>query len=141
MISKLYKQYKELINYLIFGFLTTIVSLLVYYGLVYTVLDPENAILLQMANIFSWIAGVIFAYVTNRRFVFESKNINKVKEASSFVLARTTTLIMDMVIMFVGVTLLHGSDKIMKLISQVVVIVLNYVFSKLFVFKKSTESL
>ena len=68
--------------------------------------------------------------------VFQSKNKNKLKEAGSFVLARVVTLIMDMLIMFVGVTLLHGNDKLLKLISQVIVIVSNYVFSKLFVFKK-----
>lgn len=136
MISNLYNKYKEIINYLIFGVLTTVISLLVYYGLVYTILNPNNALLLQIANIISWIAGVTFAYITNRKFVFASQNTNKVKEAGSFVLSRVTTLLMDMLIMFVGVTLLKGSDKIIKLISQVLVVILNYVFSKLFVFKK-----
>lgn len=135
-IKELYKKYKEVINYLIFGVLTTLVSLAVYYISVLTVLDPENAFQLQVANIISWIAGVAFAYFTNRKYVFESKETNKVKEASKFVLARVTTLVMDMLIMWLGVTILHGNDKIVKLISQVVVIVSNYVFSKLFVFKK-----
>ena len=135
-IKELYKKYKEVINYLIFGVLTTLVSLAVYYISVLTVLDPENAFQLQVANIISWIAGVAFAYFTNRKYVFESKETNKIKEASKFVLARVTTLVMDMLIMWLGVTILHGNDKIVKLISQVVVIVSNYVFSKLFVFKK-----
>lgn len=135
-IKELYKKYKEVINYLIFGVLTTLVSLAVYYISVLTVLDPENAFQLQVANIISWIAGVAFAYFTNRKYVFESKETNKLKEASKFVLARVTTLVMDMLIMWLGVTILHGNDKIIKLISQVVVIVSNYVFSKLFVFKK-----
>lgn len=135
-IKELYKKYKEVINYLIFGVLTTLVSLAVYYISVLTVLDPENAFQLQVANIISWIAGVAFAYFTNRKYVFESKETNKVKEASKFVLARVTTLVMDMLIMWLGVTILHGNDKIVKLISQVVVIVSNYVFSKIFVFKK-----
>ena len=94
------------------------------------------ALELQIANIISWIAGVIFAYITNRKFVFESKNNNKIKEVSNFVLARVLTLVLDMLIMFIFVTWLGFSDKIFKLVSQVVVIVLNYVFSKLFVFKK-----
>ena len=135
-IKELYKKYKEIVNYLIFGVLTTLVSLAVYYISVLTFLNPENAFQLQVANIISWIAGVAFAYFTNRKYVFESKETNKIKEASKFVLARVTTLVMDMLIMWLGVTILHGNDKIVKLISQVVVIVSNYVFSKLFVFKK-----
>lgn len=135
-----YKSHKELINYLIFGVLTTVVSLCVYYLCVFTFLNPDKAIELQIANVLSWIAGVAFAYFTNRKYVFESKNQNKLKEASKFVLARVTTLIMDMIIMWLGVTILHGNDKIVKLISQVLVIVGNYVLSKLFVFKnKNTK--
>ena len=75
-------------------------------------------------------------YFTNRKYVFESKEQNKVKEASKFVLARVTTLVMDMVIMWLGVTVLHFNDKLVKIISQVAIIISNYVFSKLFVFKK-----
>ena len=135
-IKELYKKYKEIINYLIFGVLTTLVSLVVYYASVLTFLNPENSIQLQIANILSWIAGVTFAYFTNRKYVFESKEKNKLKEASKFFLSRVTTLLMDMLIMWLGVTILHGNDKIIKLISQVVVIVGNYIFSKLFVFKK-----
>ena len=134
--KELFNKYREIIMYLIFGVLTTVVSLAVYYILVYTILNPNNPFELQVANIISWIAGVTFAYFTNRSMVFQSKNKNKLKEAGSFVLARVVTLIMDMLIMFVGVTLLHGNDKLLKLISQVIVIVSNYVFSKLFVFKK-----
>ena len=135
-LIKILNKHREVIMYLIFGVLTTLISLLVYYGLVYTVLNPEDAIQLQIANIISWVAGVTFAYFTNRKYVFESKNKNKLKEAGSFVLARVATLVMDMAIMFLGVTILAFNDKIIKIISQVVVIVANYVFSKIFVFKK-----
>lgn len=135
-IKELYKKYKEIINYLIFGVLTTVVSLLVYYISVFTILNPDNPIQLQIANILSWIAGVAFAYFTNRKFVFESEEKNKLKEAGKFVSARVITLIMDMLIMYLGVTMLLLNDKIIKLISQVVIIISNYVFSKLFVFKK-----
>ena len=127
---------KEVIMYLIFGVLTTVVSLLVYYGCIYTFLNPENAVQLQIANIISWIAGVAFAYITNRKFVFESNEANQLKEISKFVTSRLATLFLDMIIMFIGVTCLHGNDKIVKLISQVLVIIGNYIFSKLFVFKK-----
>ena len=89
---------------------------------------------MQIANFISWVAGVIFAYVTNRRYVFNSKNNNIVREVGSFVGARVVTLVMDMLIMFVGVTLFGFNDKIFKMISQVVVIISNYLFSKILVF-------
>lgn len=134
-ILKIYKNYKEIINYLIVGILTTVVSLGVYYGLVWTILNPEIAIQLQIANIISWIAAVTFAYFTNRKFVFNSSNRNCLKEAFLFYISRISTLLMDMAIMFILVTLLHENDKIAKLIVQVIVTVANYIFSKCFVFK------
>lgn len=139
-IKELYIKNKEIINYLIFGFLTTVVSLLVYYILTFTIIDPNHSLELQLANIISWIAGVAFAYITNRKYVFESKNNNVTKELSSFVGARIITLIMDMLIMYIGVTVLKGNDKILKLISQIVVIVSNYIFSKIFVFKNKKNN-
>ena len=138
-IIELYHKYKEIINYLIFGVLTTIVSLGVYYGLTFTILDPNNAINLQIANIISWIAGVIFAYVTNRKFVFNSKSKNLSKEISSFVGARIITLFMDMLIMFIGVTIMKYDDRIVKLITQVIVVISNYLFSKIFVFREEKK--
>lgn len=135
-LKNIYLKQKEIINYIIVGVLTTIVSLIIYYGLVLTILNPENALELQIANIISWIISVIFAYITNRKFVFESKSKNIKSEFLSFVGSRILTLLFDMGIMFVGVSILSFSDKKMKLISQVIVIVSNYVLSKLFVFKK-----
>ena len=132
----LFNKYKEIITYLIFGVLTTLVSLLVYYGLTFTIINPKDAIMLQVANMLSWVAGVTFAYVTNRKYVFNSKNTNIKKELVNFVSSRVVTLILDMTIMGVFVTLLGFNDKIIKIISQVLVIIGNYVFSKLFVFKK-----
>lgn len=135
-ILQLYKKYKEIINYLIVGGLTTVISLAVYYLSVFTFLNPNNSIELQIANILSWIAGVVFAYFTNRKYVFESRNKNKVKEATKFVSSRITTLLLDMLIMWLGVTLLHFNDKLIKILSQILVIIGNYILSKLFVFKK-----
>ncbi|MQM73063.1 MAG: GtrA family protein [Eubacteriaceae bacterium] len=135
-IYSLYIKYKEIINYLIVGVLTTIISLAVYYLCTITFLNPKNAFQLQLANVISWIVSVTFAYFTNRKYVFESKNPHIFKEASAFFLARVGTLLMDMGIMFLCVTLMGMNDKIAKLISQVVVIISNYIFSKLFVFKK-----
>jgi len=135
-IIDLFNKYKEIVMYLIFGVLTTVVSLVSYYLLTITILNPESALQLQIANILSWILSVAFAYVTNRKYVFESKSDNYVQEITSFVGGRVATLLMDMLIMFIFVTVLRFNDKLFKLVSQVVVIVANYIISKIFVFKK-----
>lgn len=132
----LYKKYKELINYLIVGGLTTVVSLGVYYGCVLTFLNPEVAVQLQAANVLSWIAAVTFAYFTNRKYVFESKNENRLQEAVAFYGSRVTTLLLDMLCMFLMVTLMGWNDKVAKLIVQVLVTVANYILSKFLVFRK-----
>lgn len=131
------KKYKEIITYLVFGVLTTAVSLATYYLCVYTFLNPSNPIELQIANIISWIFSVLFAYVTNRKYVFQSKNKKILKELFSFVSSRILTLILDMGIMFLWVTVLNGNDKIAKLFVQVIVIIANYIFSKIIVFKEN----
>ena len=133
------ENYQEILRYLIVGVLTTVVSLGVYYGLTLTVLDPDNGVQLQIANVLSWIAAVTFAYFANRSFVFRSENRNMLQEAAAFFAARIGTLLMDMGIMFVFVTLRGANDRIMKLVVQVVVTIANYVFSKLMVFRKKTE--
>lgn len=134
-----YKKNKEVINYIMVGILTTLVSLAVYYALVLTILNPEDALLLQVANIISWIASVTFAYFANRKFVFESKNEHIVLEAMKFYISRLSTLVIDMAIMFIGVSGLSFNDKIVKIIVQIVVITTNYFLSKLFVFGKSKD--
>lgn len=131
----IYHKNEEIWNYLIVGGLTTLVSLIVYYICVKTFLDPSNNFELQCANIISWIISVAFAYVTNRIFVFKSKEKNIKKEATSFVASRISTLLLDMLTMFILVSTLHINDKIGKIISQVFVIIGNYIISKLFVFK------
>ena len=138
-ILDLYKRNKEIINYLIFGVLTTIVALGTYYICASTFLDVRNPFELQIANVISWILAVVFAYLTNRKYVFESNNPNKIKEFIKFTSSRFITLILDMLIMFLGVTLLKYNDKIVKIISQIFVILGNYIFSKLFVFKKTDK--
>ena len=133
---ELYKKYKEIINYLIFGVLTTVVSLATYYICVFTFLNPENPVELQIANIISWIFAVLFAYITNRKYVFESKEKNLIKEGIKFTGSRLITLFLDMLVMWLGVTVLKFSDTIIKIVSQVLIIIGNYIISKLFVFKK-----
>lgn len=126
----------EIIRYLFVGVLTTIVSLGVYYTSVLTFLDPQIAWQLQLANIISWVAAVTFAYIASRKFVFQSKRTDWFKEAAAFYSSRLATLFMDMSIMFLMVTMCHLSDKLSKLVVQVVVTVANYVLSKMFVFGK-----
>ena len=142
-IIELYKKYEEVINYLIMGVLATAVNLGVKYALLFTVLEASNPTQLQIAVVISWIVACLFAYVTNRIIVFKSKSTKIFKEFLSFVSARLLTLGMEMLIMFVFVTALGlNSDLwvvIWSLVAQVVVIVANYVFSKLFIFKKSKK--
>lgn len=135
-IMKLFNKYREVIMYLIFGVLTTLVSVVTRIVLFHTILSASSALEVQIATIISNIVGITFAYFTNRKYVFESTNKNKIKEAISFVGGRLSTLLMDMLIMFIGVTLLRVNETIVTLISQVLVIVANYLISKLFVFKK-----
>lgn len=133
-VWSIYHKNEEIWNYLIVGGLTTVVSLVTYYLCVMTFLNPNISYQLQIANIISWIFSVAFAYVTNRKYVFKSEEKNIIKEATSFVGSRVSTLLLDMLIMFVFVTLLHINDKISKLIAQVLVVIGNYIISKLFVF-------
>ncbi len=85
-LKKIYKQYEEIINYVMVGLLTTVVSLATYFICVHTFLDANNAFEIQIANVISWILAVAFAYITNRIFVFKSKSKNYLKEITSFVL-------------------------------------------------------
>lgn len=135
MIKNIYSKYKEIINYLIFGILTTIVSLITYYLLVLTILNPFKPLELQIANILSWITCVTFAYITNRKYVFNSNDKNIIKEGLKFYSSRLTTLFIDMILMFIFVSKLNFNDKLIKIIVQIIIIILNYIISKLIVFK------
>ena len=137
-IKDLFIKYQEIISYLIFGVLTTVISLATYYLLVYTILDPNKGFELQIANIISWIAAVTVAYFTNRKYVFKSNKEKRLKEAFNFYLSRLSTLLIDMFLMWLLVTKLSFNDKVIKMIVQIVVIVLNYVFSKFLVFGKQS---
>ena len=130
-LFNLYKKYKEIINYLIFGGLTTLISIITY-ALFVKVFHIDYLI----SNVLSWIIAVLFAYITNKIFVFESKSKKNIKEITSFFFFRVVSLIMEMIILYVFVDTLHIDDLVTKIIAQVIVIVSNYIFSKVFVFKK-----
>ena len=131
----IYHKNEELWNYLIVGGLTTLVNL-VSKWLLWLVLDPHETIPLQTSIIISWIIAVLFAYVCNRIFVFKSKNKNIAKEMTSFFAARLLTLGMEMLIMWFFVVYLDLNEYLFTVITQILIIIFNYIFSKLFVFKK-----
>lgn len=126
---------KGIIMYLIFGVLTTILNFIVF-----LFCSQVLKIDVLIANIIAWIAGVIFAFITNKFFVFESKTKDLkvfIKELNSFVASRLLTLGMEEIIIFIFITQLNFNSTIIKIIAQFLVIVFNYIFSKIFVFKKS----
>ncbi|HBG4142721.1 GtrA family protein [Clostridioides difficile] len=128
------KKHKETILYLFFGAFTTLVNIVSY--LFFTRVILFNFI---VANALAWILAVLFAYVTNKFFVFESKRIEikfLFKEFLSFVSFRLLSGVVEMLIMYVMIDLLFVNDVIVKVFTNIVVIVLNYLFSKMIIFKK-----
>ena len=123
---------REIVLYVFFGALTTLINILSYW-LCYYVLSISNTV----STIISWFFSVVFAYFTNRVWVFESKNKSGVKESINFFLLRISTGLFDLLVMYTGVELLNFEGGMVKIISNAIVIVLNYIVSKLFVFKKS----
>lgn len=134
-MKELMIKYKEVLLYLIFGGLTTLVNIVVY-----ALCTKLFYINWEISNIVAWILSVLFAYVTNRKYVFESKSNNIVKEMTSFFGFRLLSFVLDMGFMYLFVDMIRMNDMFAKIIVQVIVIVLNYVFSKLFIFKKGENN-
>lgn len=135
-IKQLYKKYEEIVIYLVVGVMTTIVSWAAAY-LGKLVLNTDISWQNTLNNAFSWAVGVLFAYPLNRRWVFKSTNKKVLKEFFGFAASRVSTLIMDIVIMWLTVNKMHMNYWIAKIfISSVIVTIANYVFSKLLIFKK-----
>ena len=130
MIKRLYKKYEELIIYFIVGVCSTIVSYVSY--LLFRLIVDNYLI----CTVLSWVVAVVFAYFANRIFVFKSKDKNILKEFLKFVFARVLSLLAELIVMFILVDLVKVDDRISKLLVQFIVLVLNYIFSKIFVFKK-----
>lgn len=122
---------KELILYVFFGVLTTIVNIVVYFFF-----ESVLGVNYLISNIIAWFFSVLFAYITNRIWVFESESDNILKEMSLFFGGRIFSGAVDTALMYLFIDILSIGDFISKLIVQVVVVILNYVFSKLIVFKK-----
>ena len=134
LIYELMKNYRSFIAYAVFGVMTTVVNI-VAYNLCYTLAGVSNT----LSNVIAWILAVTFAYGTNKVWVFGSKSwkwsVLK-KEITAFISCRLATGIMDLVIMYICVDILNWHAMLMKICSNILVIILNYVFSKLIIFKK-----
>lgn len=127
------KLSKGLILYLIFGVLTTIINLATFYFCIKLFNINE-----LISNVIAWIIGVVFAFITNKYIVFESKEKKLfIKELFTFTSSRLITLLMEELILLIFITLLNFNAFIIKSIAQILVIVFNYILSKFFVFKKS----
>ena len=137
-IKGLYLNYKEVINYLIFGGLTTIVNFVAY--CIFARLIGIDEV---VSSGLSWVVSVIFAYVTNKIFVFDSKTETKkdvIKECISFFLARIVSgITCDVGTFALMVKVFHINDILSKIVTQVMVVVVNYLFSKFIVFRKETK--
>lgn len=138
MINELWKKYREVVMYLIFGVLTTVVNIAVYY--VCAVLGEWST---AVSTIVAWIIAVLFAYFTNRVFVFQSTAKSRksiFKECISFFGMRLFSGVLDLVIMLIFVDILHCNEMAIKVISNVIVIIINYLASKLFIFKNDNKN-
>ena len=133
----LYAKYKEPLLYIFFGVLTTAINFIAF--AFFTVGLPLNELI---ANVIAWIFAVLFAYITNRIWVFSSKASTKagvLREALTFYSGRIFTLLLEEASIFIFVTCLHANAFLVKLCAQILVLVLNYVISKCLVFQKDKK--
>lgn len=133
-LKKVYETHKEGINYLIFGGLTTLVNISVFYTL-----DTLQMVHYLLANAISIIASILFAFFTNKKYVFKSETTTSyawLKEFFLFCSFRLISAGFDMFSMLILVSFLQWDSKLAKLVTQVIIIGLNYFFSKWFIFKK-----
>ena len=133
-IRALVMKHWDMVSYLFFGVLTTVVNYLVYLPL-YNLLGISAAV----SNIIAWVAAVAFAYVTNKPFVFKSHDWSMqtvLPELGKFVSCRAASGAMETALVFLTVDVCGWDGNIWKLIISVVVVILNYVSSKLLVFRK-----
>ena len=133
-LLKLAKKHKDLLIYLVFGVLTTLVNYAVYLPL-YNFLHLSAA----LSNAIAWVAAVAFAFLTNKPFVFGSHDWRwqvVLPELGKFIGCRIGSGLAETLIIFVAVDTLHGSGNFWKLLTSVLVVILNYIASKLLVFRK-----
>jgi len=130
-------KYREQLMYLVFGVLTTLVNMVVFF-----VLDRYTGWYYLLSNTIAWFLSVLFAFFTNKTWVFQSKYTNFtafIREMGGFFFFRGISYLMDTAIMFVGISLLAGPNMVVKIIDQIVVILANYIFSKWIFNQKSGD--
>ena len=132
--TKYYREHKEGMRYLVFGALATVINI-IFFAIAYNLMNLSTTI----SNIIAWITAVIFAYLTNKFFIFftKAKNIKDlIREVVAFFGARVFTLVVETIFLNIFIDTLAYNSTIMKIISNILVIILNFIFSKLFIFKK-----
>ena len=137
MLKEIYKKYHSLLFYAVFGVLTTIVNVLVYI-LCFQYLFIKNLI----STIIAWIIAVLFAFFTNKIWVFNSKSFAIsvfLSELWKFVSCRLATGVLELLAMFIGVDILLGPPTFIKFGCNILVILLNYVFSKMLIFGRKRQ--
>lgn len=133
MVTTKYQKYKEVMLYLFFGVCTTLLNMILFY-----ILYEKMGLSTGVSTVISNILCIIFAYITNRNWVFETRAHDKkgiLKEMTSFAGCRIGTLLLDVMIMIVTVDIFGFHANLMKLLSNVAVIIINYIASKFFIFK------
>lgn len=136
-MTNMIQKYKAVILYLIFGVLTTCVNVVIYWLAAHAWKIPT-----LLSTVIAWFIAVLFAYLTNRRWVFKSKAIKKsdiIREIISFFMCRFVTGIMDLGCMFLFVDIMQLNDVIIKFVSNVLVIILNYIASKRIIFYRNNR--
>lgn len=137
-MKSIFVKYKEQILYIFFGVLTTCVNLGMYW-----LLERVFAVPYLISSVIAQITSILFAYITNRLWVFESRvgGLRGIAaEMAKFFSCRAASLFIDLLLMYIGVDLTHINDKVMKLAANIIIIIVNYVFSKLLVFHSSGKA-
>ena len=137
-LKELLARYRSLILYAVFGALTTLANMAAYW-LCFDVSGIPNV----PSTIIAWVLAVSFAFITNKLWVFGSRSFDAKTlrhEIPSFFGARLLTGLLDVLIMYVTVDVLGWNAMVWKLVSNVIVIVLNYIASKLLIFRKKEEN-
>ncbi len=133
------KFLKQLFLYGVFGVLTTVLNIFLYWFCTRVL-----SFSVVPATIIAWFLALLFAYYTNKKFVFESKvaTVNAIfQEAAKFFLCRLATGVLDVIIMYIFADLVGLNDVFIKTVSNIIVIILNYAGSKIFVFKNKKEKI
>lgn len=134
MVKDFLRQYRNIVSYLFFGVCTTLINIISYYLCVRHIKMSTGA-----GTITAWGISVLFAYITNKLYVFESRSWNKkvvIAEITSFFSCRLLTGILDLTVMLIFVDWVHLYDVGVKLFSNVLVVILNYIASRFIIFKK-----